>query len=283
MRRTFATCLLIGLSACGAPDAPAPGGSGSGGAAFGGAVAAGGSDGAVALGGSGGASGGASGLQGGAGGGTNPPARPRCQAPAGTATPDTIEQAVALLNALPKPTSVACFVETLPRPLIAFATNSPLSAQPAVSSESPRVFLKTGQLWSSIVLDGPSSELLEFGYLLPPEDDVVLSVKGELEFPITEALSPGAPYDHLELGGGSECRLCHYGERLQPVPGIDNAFASIAFRPIPNTRVPIDSLRTAHQLCDVRVDQRRCEMLSALFDGGVVEEGAFPEELPTFF
>ena len=41
----------------------------------------------------------------------NPLGRPRCTPPDGmSGTPQTIEDAVALLNALPKPTSVACFV-----------------------------------------------------------------------------------------------------------------------------------------------------------------------------
>ena len=100
-----------------------------------------------------------------------------------------------MLNALPKPTTAACFLESLARPLGAFATKSQVSAQPALSARSPRVFVKLGPLWVSVVIDGASSYLMEFGELVggdPPQ-----SVKGELLLPLTEAVAPSAPYDRV--------------------------------------------------------------------------------------
>ena len=48
----------------------------------------------------------------------NPLGRARCRPPAGVSGyPKTTQAALDLLNALPKPTSVACFVESLDRPL----------------------------------------------------------------------------------------------------------------------------------------------------------------------
>ena len=210
----------------------------------------------------------------------NPLGRPRCEPPPGiTGSPGTIEEALALLNALPKPTSAACFVESLARPLTAYATNSPFSAQPAHSTRSPRIFLKLNRLWVSIVIDGESSYLLEFSYLLNEQR----SIKGEVETPVNIPLAPSAPYDRVRFGSGTSCGLCHYGE--EPVPSITfaEAFASIPFRPRPDTRVNLDNLAADARACDWLVEPRRCEMLSALFDDGPIGEEAFPTTMPTFF
>lgn len=211
----------------------------------------------------------------------NPLGRARCEPPPGTTgSPGTIEEAMALLNALPKPTSAACFVESLDRPLTAYATNSPFSAQPALSARSPRIFLKLGRLWVSIVVDGESSYLLEFSYLLADE---LRSIKGEVETPVEVPLAPSAPYDRVRFGSGTNCGLCHYGE--QPVPSITfaQAFASIPFRPRPETRVNLINLADAARTCDWAQEPRRCDMLSALFADGPVTEESFPDAMPTFF
>lgn len=212
-----------------------------------------------------------------------PLGRPRCQVPAGlSGSPQTIEQAVELLNALPKPTSVACFVESLDRPLTAFATKSIFSAQPALSAESPRVFLQLSRLWISIVIDGESSSLIEFGYLVPGER--LQTIKGELALPLESPVPPNAPYDRVRLEDrGTICGLCHFGERRAEEVTFATAFASEAFRPRPESRVSIEALQVEAQLCDVRAQPNRCEMLAALFDGGAVSEVAFPATMETFF
>jgi hypothetical protein len=213
---------------------------------------------------------------------TNPLGRARCQAPAGfDGSPRTIEDAVALLDGLPKPTSVACFVESLARPLAIYAVDSVFSAQPALSAQSPRVFIKIDQLWLSVVVDGDSSYLLEFGYR--PSDAVPTSIKGELAFPLTEVIPPSAPFDRVRDDNGTVCGACHYSEERVEDVSFAEAFASVAFRPRPESRVPVETLRAESAACDWSVNPHRCEMLSAIFDGGTVNEAPFPDDLPTFY
>lgn len=267
----FASAIALGCSAAPEDSTPLGGGpptlGGSGGAspAPGGAVAGGGA------------------AAGGSAGALNPLGRERCRAPVGVSgSPKNTQDAVTLLNALPKPTSVACFLESLDRPLTIYATSSIFSAQPALSVVSPRVFVKLGRLWLSIVIDGESSYLMEFG------DDVsselqARSIKGELALPISEPVAASAPYDRILYGEGTVCGLCHFDEvRVEDSPLI-NAFSSIAFRPRPDTRVSVDALRSAFATCDWRAQPHRCEMLSAVFDGGAVMEEPFPDAMSTFF
>ena len=217
----------------------------------------------------------------GVGGTSNPLATARCRPPAGmSGSPHTIEEAITLLNALPKPTSVACFVESLDRPLTAYATSSTFSAQPALSAKSPRVFIKIDRLWLSVVIDGASSYLLELSHLQP---DDLLSIKGEVQAPVYEPLAASAPYERVRFGNGTACGLCHFGE--EPALGVDftQAFASTAFRPRPETRVAMDALLMERQRCDFNAEPNRCGMLSAVFDGGAVVEEVFPSSMPTFF
>ncbi|MEO6602353.1 MAG: hypothetical protein ABIQ16_20900, partial [Polyangiaceae bacterium] len=210
----------------------------------------------------------------------NPLGRAKCQAPAGTnGSPRTIEDAVALLNALPKPTNVACFVESLERPLSAYAVNSVFSAQPALSARSPRVFIKLDRLWVSIVIDGDSSYLIEFSYLL----DELRSIKSEVQTPLVEALAPSAPYDRVRSGEGTTCGLCHYGEERVSSITFAAAFASTPFRPRADSHVSLDVLAADARACDWGVEPHRCELLSALFGNGTVTEEGFPLTMPTFF
>jgi hypothetical protein len=212
----------------------------------------------------------------------NPLGRARCQPPAGVSGyPRTTQEALDLLNALPKPTSVACFVESLDRPLTVYASSSAFSAQPALSAVSPRLFLKLDNLWLSVVIDGDSSYLIEFGYQISAEP--ARSIKGELELPIDQAVPPSAPYDRVRYGGGTVCGLCHYDEQAAGDSSALSAFSSIAFRPRADSRVSIDSLRTAAASCDWQSQPHRCEMLAAVFDGGAVIEVPFPDTMSTFF
>ncbi len=212
----------------------------------------------------------------------NPLGRARCHAPPGvSASPKSTDEAIQLLNALPKPTSVACFLESLDRPIIAYASSSVFSAQPALSVESPRLFLKLGRLWLSVVIDGESSYLMEFGERLSPES--LHSIKGELQLPVDGPVAATDAYERVRYGKGTVCGLCHYDENAMTDSALGQAFSSIAFRPRAETRVSIDGLRSAASVCDWQKEPHRCEMLSALFDGGAVSEEAFPAAMPTFF
>jgi hypothetical protein len=210
----------------------------------------------------------------------NPLGRARCRAPLSvTAAPRSTAQALELLNALPKPTNVACFIESLERPLALSATSSRFSSQPALAPTSPRVFIKLGQLSISIAIDGGGSHLLEFGDVVV--GDELRTVKGELELPLNEAVAPSAPYDRVRDGAGTVCGFCHRDERA--VDAAASKFSSTSFRPQSDTRVSLESLRTEAQICDWQLQPQRCELLSALFDGGSVVEAPFPAAMATFF
>jgi len=273
--------LLVLCAGCGSPEAQPPAGSGGSSGATGGSTASGSggnpSEGSGGSPGSGGdmGSGGTSGVA------VNPLGRARCAPPPGmTGSPETIEDAVALVNALPKPTSVACFVESLDRPLGAYATSSMFSLQPAVSKASPRLFFKVGRLWLSIVIDGDGKDLLEFGELL---DDGLRSLKAELQLPTTDQISPTLPFDRVVYGTyGTVCGACHRDEYLDHAEGTSQIFSSLAFRPEPTTRVSLDFLRDQAQSCDWQAQPQRCDLLSAVFGGGDVVDAEFPKSMATF-
>lgn len=292
MTRTSLAALMVAMlgMGCGSPEAQQPSGSGgnpatgTGGDSGTGGASASGTGGNLSDG-SGGSSGtGGSGSGGSGSGGTagvNPLGRARCTPPPGmTGSPQTIADTMALINALPKPTSVACFVESLDRPLGAYATRSMFSLQPAVSQASPRVFLKVGRMWLSIVIDGDGRDLLEFGELL---DDDLRSLKAELQFPLSDVVSPTLPFDRVVYStGGTVCGLCHREEVLDHMEGTSQIFSSVAFRPDPLTRVSLDYLRGQASSCDWQAQPARCELLSSVFGGGDVVDAEFPKSMDTF-
>ena len=210
-----------------------------------------------------------------------------CRPPEGVSgSPRTIEEAVTLLNALPKPTSVACFLESLDRPLQAIATRNIVSAQPAFSAASPRIFLRRGQLVLSVVPEGAGSRLLEFSFLL--EGDT-RSIKAELALPLTDSVPRSAPYEHVlptdPVGlarGGTVCGGCHGNE--QRVQNIDfaPAFSSVSFRPNPSFQVSLETLAAEQKSCDPAAQPERCAMLTALFGHGPVTPAEFPNTMVIF-
>jgi hypothetical protein len=223
---------------------------------------------------------------GGAAGGPAPGAT-ICRPPAGVSgSPRTIEDAVTLLNALPKPTSIGCFLESLDRPLYASATYNVISAQPAFSVASPRIFLRLEQLVLSVVPEGEGSQLLEFSYLL--EGDA-RSVKAELGLPLTDVVSSAAPYQHVLpkdpagiLRGGTVCGGCHAQEQRVQEIDFAAAYSSVALRPNPAYRVSLEALSQAQKSCDARAQPERCAMLTALFGHGAVLQAEFPSTMVIF-
>ncbi|MFP2904637.1 hypothetical protein ACLESD_06180 [Pyxidicoccus sp. 3LFB2] len=208
-------------------------------------------------------------------------ALPRDCVPSGGATgaPGTIEEAVALINSLPRPTSVACLVESLDRPLRLSATESDLSAQPAHGRRSPRVFLFSGPLIISVVPDGPGAEVVEFAEL----DDSGRSIKGELAFPIEAEVLPEAPYTKVMFQPGvTVCALCHADERPAYRVGNAWAYSSRALRPVDSSLVPLEELQREASTCDASAEPERCRLLQELFEHGMPRAHAFPASLPTF-
>ena len=194
-----------------------------------------------------------------------------------SASPRTIEEAVVLLNALPAPVDIACFLESLERPLKIVATSSTFSAQPAFGAENPRVFLFAGDLVMSVVPAGEGVRLLEFGEFV----DEFQTVKGEVELPLEGELAPSDPYSRILFEAGSGCGLCHRNEHeVGTLDGVTQ-YASLAYQPALHHALDEEDVREAYEAC-ADTDSERCEILSALFDHGPVLFTVFPEDLPTF-
>jgi hypothetical protein len=207
-------------------------------------------------------------------------ATPTCAAPMGLASPSSIAQVVEWINALPKPLSLACFLDTLARPLPVYASQSLFSAQPAVGRRSPRMFLFAEPLIMTITPDGEGSHLLEFGERRTNST----SLKGEIEFPVTTELGPAAPYEHLIVEGRfTTCSGCHDNEEQDLDITFARAFISRALRPAPAERVGLEELHREARDCDARAEPERCAMLVAVFGQGNVVDAEFPATLETFY
>lgn len=207
-------------------------------------------------------------------------AQPACAAPAGLAAPSSVAMVVDWINALPKPLSLACFLETLERPLRIYASQSLFSAQPAAGRRSPRMFLFEEPLIMSITPAGIGSHLLEFGEWRSDTS----SLKAEIVFPVTSELPPSAPFDHLVVDERlTTCGGCHGQEEPDPSITVASAFVSRALRPVPTERVSLDEVHREARACDALVEPERCAMLVAVFGQGQLLDAEFPAALDTFY
>lgn len=202
----------------------------------------------------------------------------RCQpAPGTTGSPSSIAETVDLVNGLPKPVSLACFLEALERPLRLVATQSFFSAQPAMGRRSPRIFLFIDGIIHSIVPEGSASNLLEMGEATRPGQ----SIKAELEFPIAASITLETAFERLPLDNITTCGVCHDGR--VPVLGIEGAVESEVLRPADRELVPLAELAAEAQSCDAELEPERCALLGALFQHGEVVAAEFPRSVPTIF
>lgn len=202
----------------------------------------------------------------------------RCVAPEGvSASPRTIDEVVTLINALPSPVTVPCFLEALDRPLRVEATISRFSAQPAYGERSPRMFLFIGDLVLSVVPDGTGAPLLEMAEYV--EDAV--SRKAELHLPIETPVSRAAPYEQVRFEGGTTCGGCHGGEERDEAIDFADAFVSRALRPRDSDLVELDRVRSEWLACSAEEEPERCAMLEAIFGHGTVLHRSFPDSVPT--
>lgn len=216
-----------------------------------------------------------------------PASTPRlCQPPTGvSARPRSIAETVDLLNALPRPVTIPCFLESLDRPLHLNATTSFISLQPAVGRRSPRLFLMFEGMSLSVVPEGSGGKLIEFGQFVTPDR----TLKAEVATPITAEVQPGDPYRSPtsaagpRAGPGTVCRTCHGQEERATEIDYAEAFHSVAFRPDPRSRVPVEAVRAERDACEAQDTGDRCAVLRALFDHGEVLPRDFPETLPTIF
>jgi hypothetical protein len=187
--------------------------------------------------------------------------------------PQSIDQVVDVLNAMEKPVDLPCFLRHLPGALKVAASVSQLSAQPASSRMSPRIFVFTGPLVMSVVPEGIGRDLLEMGEVR----EEGRSLKGELAFPVTGALGREAPYTHaLYNSEYTSCAFCHAQEERDSSIAGALAFVSRALQPDVFSLVDVDVLEQEWRNCDETREPYRCAMLSALFARSGISQGVFP-------
>lgn len=195
---------------------------------------------------------------------SGPNARELCQRPkAVTSDPKSIEDVIELLNKMPKPVTVACFLDVLERPLYVSATANPISGQPATSAQSPRIFLMVGTtLIISVVPSGTGGGIIEFGY----KTDSAHSIKGELKFPVLETLADDAAYTSIldPMSEGTFCRICHFPEVPSATGFSPHAYTSKIVPPIDAYDVPLKTLKAVNELCKTE-KKDECEVIQSIF------------------
>jgi hypothetical protein len=189
--------------------------------------------------------------------------------------PDTISQAIILLNTLPKPVTLECFLQALDRPLTVYMTSSDDSLQPSPGARSPRTFIINGNLVMSIVFDGTARNTLEFGY----RPEVSRSIKAEILFPLTTDVNERTLFDRVRVTERTtQCGICHVGEAHEDFPGFPlGVFASDVIVPFAMEEVSIDSMMAEVASCDAAAEEYRCGLLSAMFEQGELVPGTLPE------
>jgi hypothetical protein len=196
-----------------------------------------------------------------------------CQAPAGVSgAPRNLPEVVALLNSLPRPTTLPCFLQALERPLQLYLTESGESLQPSPGARSPRTFIVNEPLVMSIVFEGRASSTLEIGYRTAE----TRSIKTELTFPLRKEVTFTNLFDEVKdpqitSGQATRCSACHTSETYVFNAEIQaDAFESDIYPPFEPYEVDLESLRTESASCDAVAEPERCAMLSAMFDFGDV-------------
>ncbi len=204
-----------------------------------------------------------------------------CEAPTEASNlRSSIESVINLINALPRPVTIPCVIDVLPRPLKVNATSSALSVQPAEGLQNPRIFIELNSVILTFALTGEGSTTIEFSHILSD----TMSIKGEIAFPVKDTLPITAAYDEIKrtTGTGTRCSGCHFSEAAAGGTFPDVAFVSKALRPFDKNDVSIDILQQLKDHCG-NTRSERCDMLDALFRGGVPRRYSFPSAMPTLF
>ncbi len=189
-------------------------------------------------------------------------------------TPNSLSETIQLINSLPKPLTLDCFLKSLQRPISIMAVNNTFSAQPAVGNESPRIFILNTRLALSVVPAGSGKTLLEMSEPMSGAQ----SWKAELEFPITANVDPYKMFDHItdRSSGNSRCLSCHTGETKQNYAGVGFGFVSNTVRPNETQRVNNLYLRNQAYVCNPSTNKYRCDILQAVFSNGTTQDIPFP-------
>lgn len=198
-------------------------------------------------------------------------------------SPDSINEVVDLINALPRPLTLPCFVSSLARPLNIYPTDSARSAQPARGERSPRVFLMRAPLVMSIAMEGVAAHSLEISEFTSAQK----SIKAEIKFPINQGdITLASVFEKVDIEGNeSSCAGCHEGEQkidhlIYPGPIYEN----FAIKPTEDQKLSVEDFRGEFFLCDLQPEQgHRCDMITSIFNYGEVKFKDFPDETPTFF
>lgn len=185
--------------------------------------------------------------------------------------PQTIEETVNLINALPKPVQLDCFLNALQAPLKVFAVNSTSSAQPAQGASSPRIFILKDKLSLSVVPAGAGKTLLELGEVLSGQ-----SFKGEIRFPVENTMTVNDITQYLSGGAStSSCAGCHLNETKQIYKTPNQLFISNIFRPDEAKRVGQTFMKIQAETCDSVTNKFRCDILKAIYINGQATDSAF--------
>lgn len=225
-----------------------------------------------------------------------------CAAPLGLSITD-IDSVTDWINAMPKPLSLACFLQSLPRPLYYNATKNVISAQPAIGQRSPRVFFLFDDLVLTVATQEPvtrllgsnervwdvdGERLLEMSMRVPaPELCNPQSIKAELKFPVTETLPRNAPYAGVEsefFVGSSNCIACHSDEVVLDIIDGVNITRSEMLRGGRSNTVSLSYMLNQYATCDIDYDENewyRCGMLEAIFAHGQIIWQDFPLDIDT--
>lgn len=195
-------------------------------------------------------------------------------------SPESINEAIDLVNALPKPVTIDCFIQALNRPLYINTTSSLLSVQPAFGIENPRIFIAINKLIISIVSKGIGTNLMEFSFMYSD----TRSLKGEIQFPVYSNLSYEVPFMRVDTNGQSTCSGCHIDEAIDTSVTGTTAYLSKALKPAIDKNVSVTQFSQQNYLCEFNNDEtRRCQIIKSLFQNGSVEQFNFPNNTPTYF
>lgn len=186
--------------------------------------------------------------------------------------PETIEDLVGFINALPKPVSLACLMEALPRPLYLHLISKSVSGQTTSGTTAPRIFIfLSPSLVITVVPAGLGARKIEIGLRTSPID----SIKGEIAFPVTENLPLDIAYKMVVSYGniGTHCANCHANEqnvsKVSPI-----AFSSSIMQPEPFLYMSLKDLETMTAACQTE-KKEECPVLQAIFSQGQVIEREF--------
>lgn len=187
-------------------------------------------------------------------------------------SPKTIEETVTLINALPRPLSLGCFLNSLKGPLGVMAVNSTGSAQPAVDNANPRIFIVREKLVLSVATAGAGRSLLEFGELTGSN-----SFKGELAFPVEGTVTANQIIAQMaQTSTSSTCATCHGSEAKFQHGNLGQLWVSSIIRPNTAQRVNYAYLRAQASACDSVATPHRCDVLKAIYTKGAATDVDFP-------